>query len=141
MKLLIAQTSPAPRPIRPGQRRMLAVATALALLTATAGWASIRSNLFIEPRKQFVLGGKQPGAFKVAAHNVGKVAVEFRERPKGGGIFGKATLAPGQQATLRFAAGSAAVVLNPSAETANLQLRITGDTQQLRMDYEENGKK
>ncbi|OWP64190.1 hypothetical protein CDA63_05560 [Hymenobacter amundsenii] len=102
--------------------------------------AGINSNLFIESGKQFVLGGGQPGSFKVVAHNVGNVPVELRERPKGGGVFGRAILQPGQAATLRFLAGSAALVLNPSARTANLKLRITGDTR-LGMGYEPNGQK
>jgi hypothetical protein len=102
-------------------------------------WASLNSNLFIEPGKQFVLGGSQPGAFKVVAKNVGKVPVEFKERPRGGGIFGRSTLAPGQSATLRYMAGSSALLLNPSNQKANLLLRVTGDTN-LSMGYEPNGK-
>ena len=102
-------------------------------LLALAG--TIHSNLFIEPGKQFILGGDQLGAFKVAAKNVGPVPVEIRERPKGGGTFGKATLQPGQSGVLKFAAGSTAVLLNPSATKANLDLTITGDTK-LGMTYE-----
>ncbi|TGE08574.1 hypothetical protein [Hymenobacter fodinae] len=114
--------------------------TLLVVCTAvSAGWASLNSNLFIEPGKQFVLGGSQPGAFKVVAKNVGKVPVEFKERPRGGGIFGRFTLAPGQSATLRYMAGSSALLLNPSNQKANLLLRITGDTN-LSMGYEPNGK-
>ena len=96
---------------------------------------TIHSNLFIEPGKQFILGGDQRGAFKVAAKNVGSVPVEIRERPLGGGTFGKATLAPGQSGVLKFLAGSTAVLLNPSASKANLDLTITGDTK-LSMTYE-----
>ena len=102
-------------------------------LLALAG--TIHSNLFIEPGKQFILGGDQLGAFKVAAKNVGPVPVEIRERPQGGGTFGKATLQPGQSGVLKFAAGSTAVLLNPSATKANLDLTITGDTK-LGMTYE-----
>ena len=67
------------------------------------------------------------------------MAVEFKERPRGGGIFGRTTLAPGQTATLRYLAGSSAVLLNPSEQKANVNLRITGDTN-LSMDYEPNSK-
>ena len=102
-------------------------------LLALAG--TIHSNLFIEPGKQFILGGDQRGAFKVAGKNIGTVPVEIRERPKGGGTFGKVTLAPGQSGVLKFAAGSTAVLLNPSAVQANLDLTITGDTK-LGMTYE-----
>ena len=102
-------------------------------LLAVAG--TIHSSLFIEPGKQFILGGDQLGAFKVAAKNVGSVPVEIRERPKGGGTFGKVILQPGQSGVLKFAAGSTAVLLNPSATAANLDLIITGDTK-LGMTYE-----
>jgi hypothetical protein len=96
---------------------------------------TIHSNLFIEPGKQFILGGDQLGALRVAAKNVGSVPVEIRERLKGGGTFGKVTLQPGQSGVLQFAAGSTAVLLNPSATKANLDLTITGDTK-LGMTYE-----
>ncbi|AHJ97109.1 hypothetical protein [Hymenobacter swuensis] len=120
--------------------RSATVATfAALLLLVTACWAGITSNLLIEPGKQFVLGGGQLGGFKVEAHNVGKVPVEFKERPRGGGIFGKTTLAPGERGTLRFMAGSTALLLNPSAQQAKVDLKITGDTR-LSMTYEPNGK-
>lgn len=100
--------------------------TGLLLLTS-ACWGNVHSDLFIEPGQQFVLGGNQRGAFKVAARNVGKVAVEVKERPADGAPFSKVSLKPGQQATLRFAAGSAAVLVNSTATKANLNLRITGE--------------
>ena len=111
---------------------LILVILLLPLLTIAG---TIHSNLFIEPGKQFILGGDQRGAFKVAAKNVGSVPVEIRERPLGGGTFGKATLAPGQSGVLKFAAGSTAVLLNPSGTKANLTLTITGDTK-LGMTYE-----
>jgi hypothetical protein len=118
-----------------------ATAAALVLILATACWAggSLNSDLLIEPGKQFALGGGQPGAFRVVARNTGPVSVEIKERPRGGGIFGKATLAPGQRATLRFLPGSTALLLNPSDKKARLDLHVTGDTN-LSMGYEANGK-
>ncbi|MCC3153501.1 hypothetical protein Q3A66_11730 [Hymenobacter sp. BT770] len=109
----------------------------LIAVPAVAGgsFGPIHSDLTIEPGKQFILGGGQGGAFRVSAKNTGTVAVEIKERLRGGGIFGKTTLAPGQRGVLRFAAGSTAVLLNPSATNARLDLTITGDTD-LRMDYE-----
>ncbi|AYA36756.1 DoxX family protein [Hymenobacter oligotrophus] len=102
-------------------------AVVCALLIAFNSWAgTVHSDLFIEPGKQFVLGGSQEGTFKVEALNKGKVPVEIKERPRGGGIFGKATLQPGARASLRFTAGSAAVLVNSSTnQQANLALTIT----------------
>ena len=110
---------------------LILVILLLPLLTIAG---TIHSNLFIEPDMQFILGGDQRGAFKVAAKNVGAVPVEIRERPLGGGTFGKVTLAPGQSGVLKFAVGSTAVLLNPSGSKANLDLIITGDTK-LGMTY------
>jgi hypothetical protein len=117
---------------------LLTLAAVCAL--ATSCWANLTSDLLIEPGKQFVLGGGQPGAFRVEARNVGKVPVEVKERPRGGGIFTKNTLAPGARGTLRFMAGSTAVLLNPSAVQARLHLKVTGDTRSLSMTYEPSGK-
>ena len=113
--------------------RFWVLAILLLPLLVLAG--TIHSNLFIEPGKQFILGGGQRGAFKVVGENIGTVSVEIKERPRGGGIFGKVTLAPGQRGTLQFAAGSMAILLNPSAVQANLDLIIIGDTK-LGMTYE-----
>ena len=113
--------------------RFCVLAMLLLPLLALAG--TIHSNLVTEPGKQFILGGDQLGAFKVAAKNVGSVPVEIRERPKGCGTFGKVILQPSQSGVLKFTAGSTAALLNPSVTKANLDLNITGDTK-LGMNYE-----
>ncbi len=105
-------------------------------LLAARPVGDIGSVTFIPAGKQFVLGGGQRGAFAVVADNIGPVAVEIRERPAGGGIFGKAVLQPGEKGKLRFLAGSTAVVLNPSRREAKLSFFISGDTKNLGMGYE-----
>ncbi|MBO0356536.1 hypothetical protein J0X19_01135 [Hymenobacter sp. BT186] len=98
------------------------------LLLTGASRGTVYSDLFIEPGQQFVLGGGQPGIFQVAARNVGQAAVEVRERAADGTVTNKGTLLPKQKTTLRFAAGSAAVLRNTTSTKANLNLRITGPT-------------
>lgn len=120
-------------------RSAVAATFVAVLLLATVCCAGITFNLLIEPGKQFVLGGGQLGGFQAEAHNVCTVPVEVRERPRGGGIFGKTTLAPGAWGAVRFMAGSTAVLLNPSAQQANINLKITGDIK-LSMTYEPNSK-
>jgi hypothetical protein len=117
------------------------LAAVLVAVPVVAGWPSdhLHSDLLIEPGKQFLLGGDQPGAFKVVAKNKGNVAVEIKERTHGGGIFGKAILQPGQRGVIRFAACSRAVLLNPSSTTANMDLTVTGDISTLSMNYEPVG--
>ena len=119
--------------------RKPALAAVFVVLLPLAGMrpaGPAQSNLYIGPGKQFLLGGSQREAFEVAAKNVGLVAVEIKERPLEGGVFAKAALAPGQQGVLRFAAGATGVFLNPHRLRAHLRLTLTGDTKQLRMDYE-----
>jgi hypothetical protein len=110
----------------------------LLALPAVADWLSndLRSDLTIEPGKQFLLGGEQRGAFRVVAKNKGTVAVVVKERLRDGRVVEKATLKPGQRGVLQFAAGSAAVLLNASSTKANLDLTVTGDTGNLRMATE-----
>ena len=110
---------------------VLALLLPLLVLASTA-----QSNVYIGSGKQFLLGGGQREAFEVAAKNVGFVAVEIKERPLRGDVIAKVTLAPGQQGVLRFAAGSTGVFLNPHRLRAHLRVTLTGDTKQLRMDYE-----
>ncbi|MEJ7658209.1 MAG: hypothetical protein WKG07_00585 [Hymenobacter sp.] len=59
--------------------------------------------MFVEPGKQFILGGDQLEGFRVAAHNTGPVPVALRERLCTGAVVARGNLAPGQRATLRFA--------------------------------------
>ncbi|GAB2952053.1 hypothetical protein GCM10027048_16370 [Hymenobacter coalescens] len=111
----------------PARTVAAAVLAALLLLGAPAGWAgNLHSDLLLEPGKQFVLGGQQPGAFRVQARNVGPVAVEVQERLANGVQRGKGVLRPGQRSVLLFSPGAAAVLRNPAATAARLRLRVSG---------------
>lgn len=107
------------------RRQALVVFLAGLLLLAGVSWGGVYSDLFIEPGQQFVLGGGQRGVFQVAARNVGEAAVQVQERTADGTSISKGTLQPKQKNTLRFAAGSAAVLRNATSTKANLNLRIT----------------
>ena len=50
------------------------------LACSSAGLNGLRSQVKIEVGKQFELGGTQLLGFRVAAHNVGPMAVEIKER-------------------------------------------------------------
>ncbi|WP_051719188.1 DoxX family protein [Hymenobacter sp. IS2118] len=121
------------------QASVLPAASGPVPVGTTAGTlpSDLRSDLTIEPGKQFSLGGGQRGPFKVVAKNKGTVSVDIKEQLSGGGLISKATLRPGQGGALRFAAGSAAVLLNPSAAIARLDLTVTGDFGNLRMATEQ----
>ncbi len=111
---------------------------ALALLTAAARPADEFSSLtYIEPGEQFALGGNQRGAFVVKARNRGPVPVRVAERLAAGNTLERAQLAPGQTLTLRFGAGSTALVRNGSPRRAELSFKLSGDVRQgLGMRYE-----
>ena len=102
---------------------------ALLLSTAAprpAAPAAIHSHLLLNPNEQFILGGDQPGAFRVAAHNTGPVEVEVRERRRDGQLRVRAVLSPGQRARLDFGTGATALLRNQAARQAVLELAVTG---------------
>ena len=110
-----------------------ALLSGLALL---ASGGPITSQTFIAAGKQFVLGGQQRGAFRVAAHNIGPVPVSVAERRADGAVQERGRLLPGQRAELTFEAGSAALVRNLGERQAQLNFRITGRNAGLGMGYE-----
>jgi hypothetical protein len=115
---------------------LLTAPLALGLLSALAApQGGIHSHLLIEPGKQFVLGGDQPGSFRVRGRNAGPVPVEVRERLRTGQLLSRAVLAPGARTSLAFAPGSTALVHNASRQQAVLDLYISG-SHPGRMTYE-----
>ncbi|WP_460584602.1 hypothetical protein [Hymenobacter arcticus] len=106
-----------------------------AALCAACG--GITSQTVTEAGKQFVLGGQQRGAFRLAAHNVGPVPVSVAERLAGGAVQERGRLEPGQRLTLALGAGSAALVRNLGERPAVLDVRLTGDVSfGMGMEYE-----
>ena len=113
----------------------LALALGLRANSPAPQSGDIHSHLLIEPGKQFILGGDQPGAFRVRGRNAGPVPVEVRERLRTGQLVHRATLVPGQQAGTWFAPGSTALLRNASTQQAVLDLDISG-SHPGRMTYE-----
>lgn len=111
-----------------------------ALLSGTvllADCGGITSQTIIDAGKQFVLGGRQRGAFRVVAHNSGPVPVSIAERQGNGMVQERGRLEPGQRLTLACGAGSAALVRNLGERQTMLDFQITGDTSSgMGMTYE-----
>ena len=135
-------THPLTRPTFP--RIPLAAALALAGVAAlgtpfaATALAAINSNLSIEPAQTFILGGGQRGAFTVSGENTGPVAVEVLARDDTGDTA-VATLAPGARFEQPFARGEGALLRNTSrTATAQVKVRVTGDTGNLGMRYTPN---
>jgi hypothetical protein len=108
---------------------------ALLALALLAGCTTLQSGLTIGPGEQFVLGGAQRGAYRVEARNVGDVPVDVAEVRAPGDTVALGALAPGARQSLRFGAGAAALLINPTDRPALLRLSVSGDTN-LGMRYE-----
>ena len=112
----------------------------IALLAASAAavgpaWAAFNSQTFIPPGQTFLLGGGQPGAFRVQGRNIGTVPVTIRSELNGAISF-VATIAPGQSVDTQFQKGQMAQFENTSKkETARVSLRLTQDVSGLAMRY------
>ncbi|HZH95249.1 MAG TPA: hypothetical protein VEY06_05155 [Flavisolibacter sp.] len=92
-----------------------------------AACSMLKSDLTVQPGKQFELGGNQNGSFAVQVENRGNVPVTITERKAGGENISLGVFEPGAQQTIRFSAGSAAVVTNESKKPARLFLTVSGD--------------
>lgn len=111
--------------------------TPAALLLALLPWGGISSHLRIDVGQQFVLGGQQRGAFRVAARNSGPVPVSVAERQPDGTVQERGRLEPGQRTQLAFGAGSAALVRNLGPRQAEVDVKISGSASfNMGMTYE-----
>lgn len=110
----------------PMKSLLLAALLLLAAAPRPAATAAIHSHLLLAPNEQCILGGDQPGAFRVAAHNTGPVPVEVRERRRDGQLLVRALLPPGQRARRAFGVGATALLRNRAAQQAVLELDVTG---------------
>ena len=95
-------------------------------LSAVLALGGIHSHTSIKAGQQFVLGGQQRGAFRVAARNSGPVPISVAERRPDGTLTELGRLEPGQRAELTFAAGSAALVRNLGERQAGIDVVISG---------------
>jgi hypothetical protein len=112
------------------------IGTVGAAFTASSSLAAINSNLYIEARKTFVLGGEQDGAFRVRGQNKGEVTVEVFASESGENTL-VATAKPGDRFEAYFESGEGALLRNTSATAqAYVKVRVTGSTSNLGMSYE-----
>lgn len=92
-----------------------------------ASCSLLKSDLTVQPGKQFELGGNQNGAFTVQVENTGKVPVTITELKTGGQKIALGVFVPGAQQTIKFSSGSAALIDNGSDKSARLTLVVSGD--------------
>lgn len=110
----------------------------LALLLVVGGVSSCsptRSTIGIPAGETFVLGGGQAGAFEAKLLNIGSVSVRVAELTLAGDTVSVSELGPGDDASVRFSAGSAALLINTADREASVQGVIQGNTDDLGMRY------
>lgn len=105
-------------------KNLLCLLLASFLLSSCA----LTSQTTIRPNKAFELGDGEHGSFKAMVKNISTVPVEVCATPLGGAEKKLATLQPGEQKTVRFAANTKATFKNNSDKQADLKLKVTGDT-------------
>ena len=103
----------------------LSLLAAPLLACSPSGLNSLSSQVKIDVGKQFELGGTQLLGFRVAAHNVGPVAVEIKERTANGRVMSVGLLQPGQQAKAVFGIGSQAILVNLGPREAKIDVSIS----------------
>lgn len=95
------------------------------LACSPTGINGLRSQVKIEVGKQFELGGRQLLGFRVAAHNVGPVAIEIKERTSNGRVMSVGLLQPGQETKAVFGMGSQAILVNLGQREAKIDVDIS----------------
>jgi hypothetical protein len=110
--------------IRVMKLKVLMAIIAITLVSASCG---LTSSTTIKPYDSFVLGNNEHGSFKVKMQNNSKNNVEVYQAPIGGGTHSPQTVRPNQRVTVKVSSNTALVIKNPSADTANVGLKVTGD--------------
>ena len=88
---------------------------------------TFKSDLSIQPGKRFELGGNRNGSFTVQLRNNGNVPVSVAERRANGQSVELGIFSPGDLQSVRFSAGSTALIDNVSEKPARLSLTVSGD--------------
>jgi hypothetical protein len=112
-------------------------AIALLGLTSVAA-ASLRSTTWIEAGQTFLLGGGQPGRFRVEATNSGGVPLTMLVQPEGGTAEVLAELDPGERATHVFRPGEMAQFRNDAERRRGEVRLVVSDPDGLGMRYQPN---
>lgn len=99
----------------------------LSLIFISVSCASLKSNTVIKPNDNFILGSNKHGTFKVKLENLSKNAVEIYLAPIDGGKHSPQTVAPNQIISIKVDKNSALVIVNNTADTSSVNLKVTGD--------------
>ena len=99
----------------------------IGLLFLATSCGSLTSNTTIKPANSFVLGNNEHGTFKVKVKNVSKNDLKIYRQPLTGGSHSSFILKPDEISTVKVEKNTALVFSNQSKDTANVDLKVTGD--------------
>jgi hypothetical protein len=99
----------------------------LVALTCLPSCSTLNSTTVIKPNDSFILGNNQHGSFKVKLQNVSKNEIEIYQAPINGGKHSSQIVKPDNKAVISVEANTAIYIVNKSADTASVKLRVTGD--------------
>ncbi len=88
----------------------------------------LNSYTTIKANDSFVLGNNEHGRFSVQLKNVSAEAVHIYQMPPSGERLAMQSIAPHQSVSLTVARNTALVIANKTASTANVKLKVSGDT-------------
>lgn len=99
------------------------------LITSSCGvFGSLTSNTTIKPNESFVLGNNEHGSFKVILKNVSNHQLKIVMAPISGGTHSPATINVNETIRVKAEKNTALIIENKSTESANVILKVTGDT-------------
>lgn len=103
-------------------------AIATYLIVSCSLLSRIQSTTIIKPKDSFILGNNEHGRFKVKFTNISQQPLELYHAPLGGGRHSGQMVNPGKELKVAVDRNTALVIYNPSADTVQVQLVVTGDT-------------
>lgn len=100
----------------------------LFLLLAVTSCRTVNSTTTISPNNSFQLGNNEHGPFKVNLKNLSKDDVEVYQMPIGQKSVAAQMVAPNKSVSVSVPANTALVIVNNTRDTANVKLKLKGDT-------------
>lgn len=89
---------------------------------------SLHSVTTIKPADQFILGNNEHGRFKVVLQNTSNIQIQVFMKPISGGSHSTQNVDSGKEITIKVDPNTALVIANTSADTVDINLKVTGDT-------------
>ena len=116
------------RLIHPFMKKIITLLFTAFLAVSCGIFTSLTSTTTIGPQNSFVLGNNKHGAFSVNLKNISPNPLKIHLAPIDGGTHSPMVVQPNQKASLKVDRNTAVVIGNPSNESADVELKVHGDT-------------